>query len=256
MSDRMTNAVETAYRVFERYSVRKRLSVCNCNVCMTREDEELLAAAPLRDIPASLLAEYTNSAHETPPGSIEAEEFRHFLPRYFELMAAGEAPCSMGFDICLRRLRHSRFREAWPADEVAAVDAFLDAFAAQRLSDVSLTSWRRQPDEPRQYDLVAETQDTITCLVTAGCDLPRVLAVWDGLADPGAAVHMAEARSRLLWKDGRFLFHSAYLERDFEAEAEAIAAFLTRPGVVERIETAYLSVANEGLEQILEKGIW
>lgn len=252
----MSQAIETAYRVFAPYRVGKRLSVCNCNMCMTREDEILLAAAPLRDIPVSLLAEYTNSAHLTPPGSIEADEFRHFLPRYFELMAAGEAPCSMGFDICLRRLQQSDFRKAWPADEVAAIDGFFDAFAAQRLQDLRLKSWLREPGRPKTYELVAATQDTLTCLVTAGCDLPRILAVWDALPDPAAAVHMAEARSRLVWKDRRLFFHSAYLESDFRPEAEAIADFLMRPEVVERIETAYLTVAGEGLEQILEKGIW
>jgi len=256
MTSQMIETVEKAYRVFDRYRVRKRLAVCNCPVCMSRDDESRLASMPLRDIPASLLAEYTNSAHETPPGSIEADEFRHFLPRYFELMAAGEAPCGMGFDICLRRLERSEFRAAWQADEVAVIDEFFDAFIAQRMSDISLRVWPAHGDRPKTWGLKAETQDTLTCLVTAGCDLPRVLATWDRLPDPAAAIHMAEARSRLVWTAGRWVFPSAYLEADFEAEAVAIGAFLTRPGIVDRIEAAYLAVGEEGLEQILEKGIW
>jgi hypothetical protein len=256
VSDIMTPAVEAAYRTFAPYRIGRRLSVCNCNVCMTRDNETLLATSPLREIPATLLAEYTNSAHETPPGSAEADEFRYFLPRYFEVMAAGEAPCNMGFDICLRRLRQSRFRETWPADEVAAIDGFFDAFAALRFTDLRLSCWRRPSDGSTHYGLVADTQDTLTCLVTAGCDLPRVLTVWDALPDPAAAVHMAEARSLLKWKDRRLLFHSAYFEKGFEAEAEAIADFLMRPEAIERIEAAYLTAGHEGLESILEKGTW
>lgn len=256
MSNRMTNAVEAAYRVFAPYRVGKRLSVCNCPVCMTEEDEVLLATTPLRQIPARLIAEYTNSAHETLPGSIEADEFRYFLPRYLDLMAAGEAPCHMGFEICLRRVERSEFRRAWPAEEIAVIDDFLDAFMAQRFSDIAMTSWRREPGGPKTYDLAASTDDTLTCLVTAGCDLPRVLAVWDALPDPEAAVRMADARGRVLWTAGRYVFENAHLQPNFVDEAVAIAAFLTRPQVLDRIEAAFLAATDEGLEQILEKGIW
>jgi hypothetical protein len=256
MTEALAAAVEAAYRTFARYRIGRRLAVCTCNVCVSEENERALATLPLRQIPAGLLAEYTNSAHETPPGSQEADEFRYFLPRYFEVMALGEAPCNMGFDICLRRLKQSRFREAWRADEVAAIDAFFDAFAAMRFADLRLTCWRRPADGTMRYELLAESQDTLTCLITAGCDLPRVLAVWDGVPDPAAAVHMAEIRGRLLWKDRRLRFHSAYLEKDYEPEAEAVADFLMRPEAIDRIEAAYLVAGHEGLEQILEKGIW
>ncbi len=255
MNEALAAAVEAAYRTFARYRVGNRLRVCHCPVCMTEETERQLVATPLRRIPADLLAEFTNSAHDTEADQPEADELRHFLPRYFELIAAGDPPDGLGLEICLRRLGRSGFRAVWPKAEIDCIDAFYDAFMAARVGDLSMTFWRAHGRRGDVYELVARPDWTLTCLVTGGCDLGRVLTVWDRAPDPGAALHMAAARQRIAYRDGMPYFRDAHLDTDHRAAGEAIATFLLRPVVLERIEAAFLAAGHPGIEQILADGM-
>lgn len=76
MTTDLSRAVENAYAVFAPYRIGSRLRVCRRAVCMTEDTERRLVATPLRAIPSSLLAEFTNSAHETGADGPEADEFR------------------------------------------------------------------------------------------------------------------------------------------------------------------------------------
>jgi hypothetical protein len=251
----IAETVENAYRIFARYRIGKRLAVCHCPVCMTEEDEALLVATPLWAIPAPLLAEFTNSAHDTEAEGRPADELRHFLPRYFELLAAGEPPDHMGLEICLRRLGHSGFRGVWPKDEVAAIDAFFDAFMTQRIHDLAMTCWPPYGQRGTIYELTARTDETLTCLITGGAEIVQILAAWDKVPDPAGAVHMAAARQRIAYRDGTPYFRDAHLDSDHRQAGEAIAAFLLRPVVTERIEAAFLAADRPGIEQILANGV-
>ena len=64
MALELTLAIEEAYRVFSAYRLGHDLIACHCNCCMTEEAERQLVNTSLRSIPADLLAEYTNSAHD------------------------------------------------------------------------------------------------------------------------------------------------------------------------------------------------
>lgn len=251
----LAEAVEAAYRTFAPYRIGRRIAVCHCPVCMTDETELKLTATPLRQISADLMAEYTNSAHETHAGRPEADEFRYFLPRYFELIAQGETPDHLGEAVPLRRLGRSSFRNVWPEREIGCIDRFFDAYMAARIADTSLYRWPSRNHRGYEYELQVDIRDTLTLLVTAGARLTRILDIWDAAPDPAAAAHMAEARQRVTWKKGRSLFHHAHLEGAHDAEAEAIAAFLNRPETGRRIEEAFLATADEGLEYVLQKGL-
>lgn len=248
-------AVEEAYRTFAPYRIGRRITVCHCPVCMTEATELRLTTTPLRQIPADLLAEYTNSAHPTAALGQEADELRHFLPRYFELIAHGEAPDHLGLAVPLRRLGRSGFRDHWPSAEIATIDRFFDAWMAARVGDLSLRVWPPHGARPKTFELQARPEDTLSVLVSAGCVVPRVLAVWDAAPDPAAAVHMAEARLRIAWKKGRSVFYDAHLEGDYDPETEAIATFLSRTEVTERIEAAFLAATDEGLAQVLANAV-
>src|SRR4029079_7286580 len=73
MRPQLHAVVEKAYEVFSDYRVRHSLSVCHCNCCMTEEHERALLKTPPTNIPASLLAEYTNSAHAWDDGPVARE---------------------------------------------------------------------------------------------------------------------------------------------------------------------------------------
>jgi hypothetical protein len=236
--------IEEAYEIFGRYRLHDTLSVCHCNVCMTFDTERALIKTPLREIPHKLLAEYTNSAHDWDDGPV-AREMRYFLPRYFELIALNTDPFEMDIDICLRRLAKAGWREKWPDAEEQIIDRFFDALMVSSLEKLHLVRW---PVGWRlQFDLV----DVLTLAITAGGNLDRVLAAWDGSNTPGAAIHMAALREDVLQEGGRTYLHSAYLEGDFDREADAIGAFLMRPEVDSRIEDAFFAVADPRLQKIL-----
>ena len=215
------------------------LATCHCNVCMTEDTDRHLIETPLREIPSRLLAEYTSSAHDWDDGPV-AREMRYFLPRYFELIADHDPPDNLGLDICLRRLGRAGWRAKWPSEEQRVIDHFFDAFLVASLSRLDLVQW------PVGWRLELDMADVLTLIVTADGDLDRVLAVWDGAADPAAAIHMAALRGEVY---GTRL-HSEYLA-DHEAAADKIGAFVMRPEVDRRIEMAFFTVVDSRLQQIL-----
>ena len=125
MTPELQAAITDAYREFSSYAIGSTLVVCHCNCCMTEETERELVKTPLRQVQASLLAEYTNSAHAWDDTQV-ARELRYFLPRYFELIAANDPPDAMGLDICLRRLGQAQWRQKWRPAEVEIIDRFFD----------------------------------------------------------------------------------------------------------------------------------
>ena len=89
-------------KVFARYSLNGRIIVCNCPVCVAPETERELIRTPLQQMSSGLLAEYTHSAHGW-DGKI-ADDFRYFLPRYFELIAAATCRAITVIETCLGRM--------------------------------------------------------------------------------------------------------------------------------------------------------
>lgn len=250
MSPKLQAIIEEAYEVFSDYRVAGRLTVCNCNVCMTLEAERVLARTPLREIPSSLLAEYTNSAHGYDEDSI-ATELKHFLPRYFELIAAYDPPDSMGLDQCLRRLGEASYRTKWPAREAEIIDEFFDAFLAASTEKLEVEEW------PSGSSPAFDILDAITLALTAGADVDRLIRAIDGAPDPGAAVHLAALRGRVLRTPEGYVLDSAYLrDAPHAAAAARFGAWLVNPALRARIEAAFFMVDDSGLQEILSRAAW
>ena len=248
MTPELQAIIEEAYRLFADYTIGSTLCVCNCNVCMSKEDERELVRTPLRGIPANLLAEYTNSAHTWDDDQI-AREMRYFLPRYFELIALNDPPDSMGLDICLRRLQYAQWRSKWPTEQVDLLDRYFDELTRSSLLRLDIINWKEGAD------LAFDIADLMTMIVTAHGDIDRVLAVWDSAEDPPAAIHMAKLRRRVLQEMKRTYFHSAYLD-EFPVAADKIGSFLVRPEVDRRIEAAFFAVNDPRLQKILSDSAW
>lgn len=243
----LADVIEKAYRLFRHYRPQNPLNVCHCDVCLSVENEAKLLSTPLRQIPGTLLAAYTDAVS----AGAEAERFdelRYFLPRYFELIAANDPPDNMGPDICLRRLREARWRTSWPADQVALIEDFFDAYLLSSLADFEICQW------PAGWSLRIELSSILTMIATAGGDVDRALAVWDAAPDPGAALHMASLRSSVSGGSPQRL-NNAHLAAEFEASAYAIGAFLSRAGVDQRLESTFFAINDERLQKILSDAV-
>lgn len=239
MSPELLKAIETAYAVFAHQHPGRTLTVCHCPSCMSEEIEARLLATPLREIDAPLLAEYTNSAHGW------SDQIRHFLPRYFELIAVGDPPHHFQSIVCLSRLREGDWREAWPQDERAAVHGFFDAMVREAIAEVG-------------KDDGLELEDVLSMIADAGGDLDRALALWESAPDPHAAAAMAHLRWRIAWRDGAPVM-ADWIDSsrgpDGLRDGRTIAAFVTRPEIDTRIENAFFATKDPDLQAILSNGL-
>jgi hypothetical protein len=122
MDPEVKAAVADAYDVFARY----RLEVGRGVDGLGPLEGRLLVTTPLREMPAQLLAVFTDSPHAWNDGQA-ADDLRALLPRYFELIAEGDFPTRGEKEQTLRRLAEADSSAKWPPQEVAAIDRFFAA---------------------------------------------------------------------------------------------------------------------------------
>jgi hypothetical protein len=125
MSPELQAAVENAYRVFGRYTLDRPIELCD--QCYP-DLRAIFAKRPLREIDAGLLCKYVDAT--ACHGYVDehmADEIRYLLPRWLELVAAGEDIGRFGDDDGLTVMMPTEWRARWPAGEVAALDGYFAA---------------------------------------------------------------------------------------------------------------------------------
>lgn len=138
--------------------------VDGCPCCTSIKDNDDLHAAPLRELTGDQLFYYGFSAVFT-WGTVE--DFKHFLPRLFELTATdGFDP--PGTETLYHRLAYARF-DTWPPAEQEAVRVFARAHLQSALTD-------DDGDDP---------EAVLTGVMLLGEDLTPYLEIM--AADPDAA---------------------------------------------------------------------
>ena len=91
----------------------------HCKHCATAKELTQLCSIPLTSLSDGNLYNYVWHSVWTVGDSMD---FRHFLPRVFEVMLCGDG--SMGAEIVVGKLGYSDWRK-WPRPEQAAVENFL-----------------------------------------------------------------------------------------------------------------------------------
>ncbi|MBP1859496.1 hypothetical protein [Rhizobium herbae] len=109
-----------------------------------RNSAEILTAvtsAPLRELSSKNLGTYAGYAVTTVG---DAEDYKHFLPRIFELAIGWTGQPGLDAEMIALRLKHGNWRE-WPIPEQAAVEAvFAEAFAQARqehVEEIDVQAW-------------------------------------------------------------------------------------------------------------------
>ncbi len=248
MTDRLEAAIAQAYRVFSPYRRTGLIAHCDCPVCMTHETARELSTLPLQELGADLLAEYTNSAHGYDFDQIE-QEFKFFLPRYFDLIGHCDMPSAIGGETCLYRLGNANYRNRWPEDEVAAVNEFFAAFLEASINQLLLLEW------PAGYSLEFDLGEVLGMIVIAGGDLDAVLKILDEADDPEAATHMAALRSDVRPQGTGFVYHNHHLIQDHKEAAAKIGNFVMRASVSDRIVNAIDLLADPHYDRVLDEGL-
>ena len=126
---RLAGAIEALYLEFSSYPLAPRVEGCPC--CVSADDEALLRSKPLMRLTALDLHRYATKAMTTWGA---AEDFKHFLPRLFELVTAEESITSeMDEGTLFGKLTYAKWRE-WPQREQQVVTDYLDALWPYLLS--------------------------------------------------------------------------------------------------------------------------
>lgn len=115
----LSDALENLYQVFEKYPLKEKIEGCPC--CVGKKDNRVLHSKPLRRLSAEDLSYYGTKALTT---FGDEDDFRHFLPRLFELMSCGESVCTYGEEILIGKLDDAKWRN-WSHQEQSAIEYFL-----------------------------------------------------------------------------------------------------------------------------------
>lgn len=122
------DAIERLYDVFARY--RSERPWVACAHCVTEAENERLHAVPLRELTPDQVERYAFKAMTTWGTQ---DDFRHFLPRIFELLAEDGGDTWIDPEVVFGKLSHGDWHE-WPAREREAIRQYLRCLWAEVLA--------------------------------------------------------------------------------------------------------------------------
>ena len=111
-------AIENLYVEFSSYKLRVPIDGCSC--CVSDEDQKRLVSKPLRQLEKDDLSRYASCAMTTWG---DEYDYKHFLPRILELLAADEG-FSVGAQLLSFNLPYAEW-QTWPESEKTAVINYL-----------------------------------------------------------------------------------------------------------------------------------
>ena len=123
-------ALEEVHRAFKR--ARKPEHLKNRMDFLQAREEARLLGRPRKELTAADLRDYVDECG----GKLEHPELAYFMPRICEVMGAGEsAHPSLGWVCSLNCLEYADFPAAWPDDQVAALQRFVEALLLAYVAD-------------------------------------------------------------------------------------------------------------------------
>jgi hypothetical protein len=220
----LAEAIEQLYRTFSGYPLRDWTEPClHCN---TVEEEKAVHRRPLRELEPGDLVEYACNVLLTWG---EIDDFRHFLPRLFELVATdgfGDRPDPETILGALA-LAHGDWW-TWPTVEQEAVERYLMAW------------WRTRLSEPPRRPPRHQVDTVLGCIALAVDDLTPYLDLWANMPGDEPVLHLA-----LLLEDSDVLYpagprlHNPWMERRPAQEAQILAWFQTVAAFLPRFVAIY-----------------
>jgi hypothetical protein len=126
-------AIEMLYRAFSRYPLPAE-STYSRHTTISEEDVRRIRAKPLRALSGTDLGKFAMKALNTWG---DASEFRHYLPRLFELVV--DEPNWTDIPTLFGKLSTAEWR-GWPSEEQRAVESYINTLIASALrADVNVS---------------------------------------------------------------------------------------------------------------------
>lgn len=237
-SNALGEAIEGLYGTFDKYPLRPWTEPCMH--CHTEEDEQAIRRRPLRELRPEDLLEFAADSLMTWG---ERPDFKHFLPRLFEILATVGFPDDYpDTETVIGGLERGEWR-SWPADEQKAIDDFLRAFWRSHLTTLPAAR---------------ETDTVISSIATAVDDMSPYLDCWIELADEvPAAVHFAEFLiDNVMHAALGKRLSNPWLSDRHEQEAQVRHWLIDHAReFAPRLEQAFLDASDEDVLAILEPAI-
>ncbi len=187
----LRQATEVLYETFAGYPLRDTIEGCIPH-CVDASDDARIRAKPLRELSGNDLFTFLFNNCAGTWGNVE--DFKHFLPRLFELaslMLAGQR-CSLITEQLGSAIWQSDY-SAWPASERHALDAFCMAWWRAALVTPPATSYYGEATAETVLVTVAQFTDDLSPYLAAWRDMRTLPAltylagfVWDSVMDSKA----------------------------------------------------------------------
>jgi hypothetical protein len=167
----LKSAIEGLYQTFSRYSLPPHVD--GCPHCVSDKDHALLYSRDLRDLGPDELKRYAFKAMSTWG---DENDFRHFLPRIFELVSVDGESLPIDPEILFKKLAYGHW-QTWPSDERQAITGFLEAL------------WSNVLDH---FPCEISAEDCLCAIAQAADDMTRYLDRWRIGQSLAHAKHFAE----------------------------------------------------------------
>jgi len=122
MTEELKSAIEDLYNRFSKYHLNTTIAGCSC--CVSEQDRRMLHTKSLRNLNGDDLGKYSFKAMTTWG---DVNDFKHFLPRIFELLVTTEFPSDIF--VVLGKLDYGKWKD-WDTEETDALKKFLLAWWA------------------------------------------------------------------------------------------------------------------------------
>lgn len=235
----LCEAVAGLYAAFAHYPLAA--TVVGCPHCVDEGDNRIIHSRPLRELTWDELARYSWKALTTWGDS---DDLRHFLPRLFELIAFEADPVEANFfrypydeEVLFGKLEYAGWR-AWPAQEQAALDAYLMALWRAGLA---------------LYPAPTRIDTWLACIGRATDPAP-FLAVWRASESVPALRHLADfVQEHLDIAVGAAKRFSVFW--DHPEHTQTVAAWLLDARTREQLERGFFAHADEPYAADLSRAV-
>jgi len=176
------NFVERGYDIFKNYRISDIKNACTA-CCLSEEEVNNLVNLDLSVIDIDLLSTYNDSAQAYEPSVLE---FKHFLPRYIDLLDQFEFP-SHSVELCLQNISNYSEKD-WTIEERNYLNEFATYYFKKCLATFPI---------PNNWSGLSSI---LIMLGRAGFDLSEFLKIWSADDSTSGCLHYKElSTSELDW---------------------------------------------------------